>query len=175
MQILGDKLNLFAKTRYSLSEEDRIVNGLLILLKHGPSSFISGFMNYIGTPIDRRDNLILQDHITCAPDSKIDGEILIPGKLRIFLEAKIYSDKFADSNQIERYFRILKGKTEARRTLLLVSPDLNEPSIVSEIPGQYEFCFIRWRSWQQIDRLVARHLETFNEEYPIAEFLFSSH
>lgn len=176
MNIIGEKLNIFIKTRYSLSEEDRVVNGLMILFQQCPSSLLNAFFNILGFPIDQQENVIIKEHIPYAADSILDSELIVPGKLLVAVEAKIYEDQFKDSDQVTKYFEILKEKMETRRILLLISPDLHKPRIVQDISEQDSSCFILWRKWNQIFSLIKTQYELFDDlnsaaSYLIEEFL----
>ena len=84
-----EKLKLFSKTRYSLSEEDRVVNALLIVLQDSNASLIHSFFKELGIIINNLQNIEIRDHVSYDLENIVDGEILIPEKLLIALEAKV--------------------------------------------------------------------------------------
>jgi predicted transcriptional regulator len=60
---------------------------------------------------------------------------------------------------------------ENRRILLLISPDLHEPSIVQDISEQDSSCFILWRKWHQIYSLIKTQYELFDDSNSAASYL----
>jgi len=84
-----EKLKLFSKTRYSLSEEDRVVNALLIVLQDSNVSLIHSFFKELGIITNNLQNIEIRDHVSYDLENIVDGEILIPEKLLIALEAKV--------------------------------------------------------------------------------------
>jgi len=142
-----EKLKLFSKTRYSLSEEDRVVNALLIVLQDSNASLIHSFFKELGIIINNLQNIEIRDHVPYDLENIVDGETLIPRKLLLALEAKVQKNQFDDNTQAARYFRILSKRREQRRILLLLSPDQSEPRITREIGPQSTKCCIIWRSW----------------------------
>lgn len=168
-------LNIFTRTRYSLSEEDRVVNGLLLLLQYCPPSLPRAFLDFSGTPADHWDALVIRDHVPYARDSVVDGELLVPGNLLLAIEAKIYRNQFESPEQAERYLRLLQERKEPRRVLLLLSPDDVEPAPVSLISGQSPSCHITWRSWGDCYRLLEREQSGVDASTEPARFLVNQY
>lgn len=149
-------LNIFVKSRYSLSEEDRVVNGLLVLLQHCAPSLLRSFLTLGGVPTDLDDSFSIRDHVILSPESVVDGELCMPDTLLMIIEAKIERAQLEDPEQAQRYFSHLLERQESTRVLLLLSPDSTEPAVVSQIAGQTESCYVTWRSWDAIHRLLRR-------------------
>jgi len=166
-----EKLELFSKTRYSLSEEDRVVNALLIVLQDSNVSLIHSFIKELGIITNNLQNIEIRDHVPYDLENIVDGEILIPGKLLIALEAKVQKNQFDDNTQVARYFRILSKRREQRRILLLLSPDQSEPRITREIGPQSTKCCIIWRSWSDISKWLKSHFEISEDSSDVEEYL----
>lgn len=166
-----ENINLFSKTRYSLSEEDRAINGLLLILKYSCVSSAMGFMNFLGNPIDSSELIELREHVPYTPECIIDGEIRIDQKLLVFIEAKIWKDQFVDSEQVERYFKLLSKANEQSRSLVLLSPDNEEPAIVHSL-GNNNKPQIIWRSWTDISNFLKIQLQEIKDN-PVQEFLIN--
>ena len=171
----SSKLNLFAKTRYSLSEEDRVVNGLLLLLDHCTLSLSQAFLRLIGAPVDLRDPLLIRDHIPYAPESIVDGELTIPATHRIAIEAKLYKNQFQDKEQPERYLRLLREKGEPVRMLLLLSPDDQEPPVVTNNSIQSSSCYMTWCSWSEVYGFLQREQENPAHQAEPTRFLIAQY
>ena len=166
-----EKLKLFSKTRYSLSEEDRVVNALLVILQDSAVSLIHSFFKELGIITSNLRNIEIRDHVSYDLEHIVDGEILIPGTLLIALEAKIQKNQFDDNTQVARYFRILSERSEQRRVLLLLSPDQSEPRIAREIGPQSKRCRIIWRSWSDISKWLKGHFEISEDSSDVEEYL----
>ena len=173
--VIPKPLNIFNKTRYSLSEEDRVVNGLLMLLQHCPPSLGRAFLTFVGTPASQTDVLLIRDHVTYSPDSIVDGELLIPDYLLVVIEAKISRNIFQEPEQPERYLRLLQERREPTRVLLMLSPDDVEPPIASSIPDQSPSCYITWRSWGDVYRLLERNQREPDQRTEPAQFLITQY
>jgi len=166
-----EKLKLFSKTRYSLSEEDRVVNALLVILQDSTVSLMHSFFKELGIITSNLQNIEIRDHVSYDLKDIVDGEILIPGILLIALEAKIQKNQFDDNTQVARYFRILSKRSEQRRVLLLLSPDQSEPRIAREIGPQSTACRIIWRSWSDISKWLEGHFEISEDSSDVEEYL----
>lgn len=145
-----NKLNLFFKTRFSLLEEDRITNSLLIVLQHSGIQFTQSFLDNFDISFNANSNIFIQDHVPYSSNSVVDGEIFIPKELRIAIETKIHSNKFNSDKQILKYYNILLNKKEKRKILLLISPDYKEPKILKALKMKSTICSIKWLSWRSV-------------------------
>jgi len=147
---LNESLNIFTKARYSLAEEDRVLNGLLVCLQEISRLSFSQFFFRMGIPFDQEGDIQIRDHIPVSPDSVIDAIITRPGKTLIWIEAKIVNNQFNESEQINRYHRLLWAQKEPKKYLLLLSPDSKSPEIDhsnSRVDGSSS---LSWRSWAEV-------------------------
>lgn len=150
MKDLNESLNIFIKTRYSLAEEDRVLNGLLVCLQEISRLSFSQFFIRMGIPFDQEGEIQIRDHIPVSPDSVIDAIITKPGKILIWIEAKVVENQFNDSEQISRYQKLLLAQKEPKKYLLLLSPDSKPPEIdhsIERVDGSFS---LSWRSWEEV-------------------------
>jgi hypothetical protein len=161
MSSAHNTLNLFSKTRYSLAEEDRLVNALLVILQQTPRPSLLSFFNYFGIPIGPKDGIRIQDHVPYGPDSVIDGEFVVFRKIVVFLEAKAVEHQFDDTEQVTRYLQILQNRGELRKFLLLLSPDKDPPSVVQQLRNLQSDVGIIWRSWNDVGTVCVIFLIRF--------------
>lgn len=169
--MVSHNLNLFQKTRYSLSEEDRMINAFLIVLQDGTSALRRSFLTELGIILRSLRDLQIRDHIPYDPYNIVDAEIKIADELLIIIEAKLLSEQFEDSDQVIRYFEILKKRSEQKRLLLLCSPDSIEPFLVQTIRPQTPDCYIVWRSWTAIFRWLKTYFEFSEDTSEVEEYL----
>ena len=151
------------------------MNGLLLLLQHCAPSLARTFLPFIGAPVYDREALLIRDHVPYGPDSIVDGEVLIPGRLCLAIEAKIYEGQFEEPEQVERYLQLLQNKEEPKCVLLLLSPDVVEPPIVALTTGQSSANFITWRSWGEVYRFLERERSTVDQSAQPAQFLINQY
>jgi len=173
--VLINNLNIFNKTRYSLTEEDRVVNGLLILLQYSNAKIGQAFLRFIGSPVDNRDTLQFREHVPYAPESIVDGEILVKEKLLIAIEAKIKKNQLDISDQPVRYLKLLNEKPQTSKILLLLTPDINVPNTAKQVPNQSSDCFIQWRSWQGLWGFLKLQRDLLGEESNLSIFLLDQY
>lgn len=138
--------NLFVKTRYSLAEEDRVVNAMSLTLQHLPTQSLIGLFNQLSIPITPNETPVFDDHVAFGPESIVDLVISVPNESIVFAEAKVVPKQFDDPEQAHRYWRILSARSEARRCLLLVSPDSHAPSSVATLRALDPSIRIAWLS-----------------------------
>ena len=164
-------LNLFLKTRYSLAEEDRVTNALLLLLQDGTIDLFKSFMKELGIFIHDIRGVCIRDHVPYDEHSIVDGEILITNELLVMIESKVDKGKFDTNDQILKYFNILHGRSEDRRILLLLSPDEQEPDLVKSISEQNASCYLMWRSWDNIATWLQSYFEVSDNSSDIEDYL----
>lgn len=170
-----EALNIFVKSRYSLSEEDRVVNGLLLLLSFSPLSFSRSFLHFVGVANSIEQTLNIREHVPYAPESIVDGELAIAGELIIAIEAKIREHQFVNSDQPERYLRLLNEKSERTKVLLLLSPDSTAPVSAISSSADASSCYAIWRSWGDVYRFVERQLASPAHQVEPARFLMTQY
>lgn len=167
-----ERLNLFLKTIYSLQEEDRVTNALLLVLQHSDRSLLAHFLGQLGILFNKGTNVFIREHLYYDSHNIVDGEILLPDKFLVAIEVKIYRNQFETDEQAGAYFRLLCKRQEKKRILLLVSPAETEPPIVNQIPGQNTECFIRWVPWAQVHAWLCEY-SILNSGGPIEKYLLS--
>ena len=146
----ANRLNLFLKTTYSYSEEDRFTNAFLLVLQHSDRSLLAHFLGQFGVIFQKSKTIIIRDHLHYDSHSIVDGEICLPNEFVIAIESKIFQNQFRTNEQVAKYFSLLGKRQEKTKILLLISPDLVEPPMIGRIPDQNAGCIIRWTSWQQV-------------------------
>jgi hypothetical protein len=165
----GKIANLFSKTRYSIAEEDRVVNAMSLALQRLPSVLIAALFNRLSVPISPDELPRFDDHVAMGPESIVDLVIEVPAKAIVFLEAKIVPGQFDDPEQAQRYWQLLQARSEMSRALLLVSPDDDTPKSVSELRSLNAGIRVVWLSWNEIADAFSAIAEEV--ESPIARFL----
>ena len=170
-----ERLNLFLKTRFSLPEEDRATNGLLILLQHCGTHLIKSFFKKLQIPFDESDKLFICDHVSYGPKSIVDGEIKVPSKLLIAIESKIYKELFTDTEQIQKYYDIICRMQEKSKIFLLISPDYGKPKIIHNIESLPEICSILWISWESIFNWLQEEQRFSDNSSDIESYLISEY
>lgn len=170
-----NKLNLFQKTTYSFSEEDRVTNALLLIFQHSDPSLVAHFLGFFSILYEEGLDVIIKDHLHYDDHNIIDGEISLNREFVVAIEVKIYRGKFELEDQVASYFKLLVKRSEKRKLLLLISPDDNEPPIIDQIPNQNLENSISWVSWSRIYTLLKDYhkLSSKNtiERYLLSEFL----
>lgn len=162
------RVNLFSRTRYSLAEEDRVVNALAFVLQCLPDHAVRNVLNRLSVPIAPDELPQFEDHVAVGAGSIVDMVVSVPHQLAVYFEAKVVANQFEDPEQVLRYWTILKERPEPRRFLLLVSPDERPPAILDTLGGTEGLLQAVWLSWQSIiDALAA--LEAVDD--PVASFL----
>jgi len=173
MEVSHELLNLFIKTRYSIAEEDRVLNGLLICLQQIPRVSISQFFIRMSIPLDQKGELHIRDHIPVSPDSIVDAEIKVIDKTLIWIEAKVIEHQFEESEQIRRYSKLLLARKEPKKYLLLLSPDRESPPVVHSNTVRNGVISISWRSWKEISTTLTSLSEMSSSTNQVAHFLIS--
>lgn len=167
-------LNLFSKTTYSYSEEDRVTNALLIVLQHSHRNVLNAFLRTIGISCDLNGPISIGDHIHYDEHNIVDGEIALAGDFVIAIESKIYKGMFEDDDQAKRYLKLLSEMSENEKILLLISPDEVEPKVVNQLSLDDRQAIIIWLSWNQILEILHEVNETTDgktlDSYLISEF-----
>jgi hypothetical protein len=171
----SNRLNIFVKSRYSLAEEDRLVNGLLVLFQQCPLGFSQRFCDFAGIGTKIESPFQIREHIPYGPASIIDAELLIPESLVVAIEAKVVEGALDRTDQVERYLQLLADRKEARRILLLISPDSEPPLVVKPSEGQGASHDVVWRSWSSLYDFIRGQSRTplFQSELP--SFLVSQY
>jgi DNA-binding MarR family transcriptional regulator len=169
-----DRLNLFGKTTYSYSEEDRVTNALLIVLQHTQFSVLSMFLKMIGIASEIKESILIRDHIHYDEHNIVDGEIALAGDFVVAIESKIYQGKFEEDNQAVRYLDLLIEKDEQEKILLLISPDVEQPKLVEYLSSSSQHVHIKWLSWGHIlkflDEVIISIDAQIIDTYLISEF-----
>ncbi len=169
-----NRLNLFTKTRYSLAEEDRVTNALLLLLQDSTISLFRSFMKELGIFLHDINGVHIRDHIPYDERSIVDGEILIADNLLLMIESKVEKGQFDTNDQIIRYYKLLQSRNENMRLLLLLSPDNKEPDVVKTLSKQYDSCHLIWRSWGKIASWLQGYFEVSDKASDVEDYLIFS-
>ncbi len=111
-------------------------------------SLLQSFFKELGIFLDDTTGIRIRDHIPYDEHNIVDGEISIPDALLLVIESEVDTGQFDGNDQASRYFELLKERHERNRVLVLISPDTQEPDIVTLLPGQCDACHLLWRSWE---------------------------
>jgi len=161
--------NLFIRTRYSLGEEDRVVNAMSLALQRLPDAQLRACFNRLSIPLAIDDQPEFDDHVAFGPESIVDLVVTVPARSIAFCEAKVVSGQLDDPEQALRYWKILEGRPEPQRSLLLVSPDRECPSSVNRLRALNTNVRVTWLSWGDIGDAFAGIMDQIDE--PVSKFL----
>lgn len=148
-QSSAERLGLFRRTGFRLSEEDRVTNAMMITLQHATTPLTVAFLNRLGCAVEDTSQVQIREHVRYDRENTIDAELRITGQLVVAVENKVYAHQLDNTDQAKRYLKLLSTMREARRVLLLLSPDGSAPPSVG-LPGQNEACCIKWLPWSGV-------------------------
>lgn len=133
------------------------------------------FLENINIPFSEKDKIFIYDHVLYSTTSIVDGEIIIPKKVRIAIESKIHRNQLLMDEQVSKYYNILCEKPEKRKVLLLISPDYEKPEIIDNIETKPNICSIIWIQWKKIYDWLKKRQNLSNMSsignYLVSEFL----
>ncbi len=167
------RLNIFSKTTYTYSEEDRVTNAFLIVLQHSNEYVLNTFIRSLGITTTKTRTFFIRDHVHYDEHNIIDGEISNESLL-IAIESKIFRNQFIDHEQVNRYLSLIFKMKHDKKILLLISPDHTQPKIISELEMEDQNTRLLWFPWKKISSQL-NELITINstgqiEKYLITEF-----
>jgi DNA-binding transcriptional ArsR family regulator len=168
----AERVGLFCRTAFRISEEDRVTNALMITLQHATTPLAADFIRQLGCTIEDSWPIQIREHFRYDKESVVDAEMRVVNRLVVAVENKIYRHQFDDLDQVKRYLKLLSRMKEERRILLLISPDEKAPP-ATRILGQSEACFIRWLRWAEVHAWFRRRIDSIAAEDVLDRYLAS--
>jgi len=143
---------------------------MMVTLQHATTPLAAGFIRELGCGIEDSWRILIREHTRYDPESIVDAELRVANRLVVAIESKIYRRQLDDTEQSERYFRLLSGMKEKCRVLLLISPDGQAPP-AANVPGQTNTCFVRWLAWVDVHKWFKNRLKSIPEEAVLDRYL----
>jgi len=169
---MSEPINIFLKTTYLQSEEDRAINALFAVMQHAHDGLAGYLLTRLGIVLPTASPLLIREHVYYDSHSIVDGEIACGSAFVVALEAKIYKNQFDSDEQVSKYFRLLLEKDARKRLLVLVSTDDEQPTIVAEISGQTPDSSVHWIHWSGLCGWIRDYQQTVCR-HPVDQFLVS--
>ena len=99
----AERLSLFQKTSFRLSEEDRVTNAMMVTLQHATAPLAVAFLRRLGCTVENSWQVRIREHVRYDRESIIDAELKVAGRLVVAVENKIYPHQLDNTDQARRY------------------------------------------------------------------------